>query len=185
MALVNDITVDIPEAQGIKCRFTGRPMRIVAHICEGTVTYSVPKSFTLYEPQSSVEELYRRASMRNGFAGAVDGEELLTDPYTGKRMSLKETPDGRFYFDGGFDPTCATLSLPGLIQRLTGKTVGEPPKAESVEHPGDMTPDDSDLAHKAVEDLTEEAAEKMVRVIPGANMGKVTVSMSRPNKKGK
>ena len=48
-----------------------------------------------------------------------------------------------------------------------------------------MTPDESDLAHKQVEDLTEAAAEKMVKVIPGATRGRTTVSMSTPSRKGK
>lgn len=182
MATVNDIVIECPEARGIRCRFTGRPMEIVAHVCEGTVTYSVPKAFSLYEPQASVDLLYQRASMRDGMMGAVDRDECLVDPYSGKRMSLRETPDGKFYFDGGFDPTCATMSLPELIRGLTGKVVDAAPEATSIEHPGDLTPDDSDLAHVQVEDLTEEAAEKMAKVIPGATRGRTTVSMSRKGK---
>ena len=185
MALVSNIVIECPEAQGIKCKFTGRPTKIVAHVCEGVVTYSVPKAFSLYEPQASIDLLYQRASMRNGLMGVVDKEQCLIDPYTGKQMTLRETPDGRFYFDGGFDPACASLSLPDLIRNLTGRTVESAPEAVSIEHPGDMTPDDSDLAHKQVEDLTEAAAEKMVKVIPGATHGRTTVSMSTPSRKGK
>lgn len=183
MAQVYNVAITCPEAQGIRCPYTGESLTVVAHVCEGIVTYSVPDAFTPAKPVVSLDELYALASRRDGRDEAVDNEGALVDPYSGRRMEVRETSDGRFYLAGGFDPTCATMSLPALTAGLTGRKVDAAPKAESVEHVGDMTPDDSDLAHKAVEDLTEEAGEKMAKVIPGATRGRTTVSMSRGGKR--
>jgi len=184
MSLVNRVPLSCPEVNGLICPYTGKPLAVVASICNGVATYNAPAAFSLGKPVASAELLYRRASMRNGLYGNVSMDEAVYDAYTGEELELVRTDDGKFYFTGGFDPTRPCFSLSEFVRKAScGKRdLDAPPQATSVEHVGDMTPDDSDSAHKVVDDLTEEAAQKIVDAIPGANKGR-TVTGYRGGKK--
>lgn len=173
--MVNRVRLTCPEAVGIRNPYDGNEMAIYANICEGVVTYSAPDTFTLRKPCKSAASLYRLASMRGGVAGSAEGDEVTTNPYDGLPLELKESKDG-FWFDGGFDPTVASMDLAEFIRLAScGERIIEtPPEATSIEHPGDMTPDDSDAAHKVVDEETERAAHEMVHAM-GADKGHVSV----------
>ena len=171
MAQVQKVVLSCPEVEGLICPFTGKPLTVVAHIHEGVTTYSAPDAFHLGAPVKTIQELYRRASMRNGITGLVPDDHINIDPYSGEPFSLVKTSQGTFYFDGGWNPTYPCLSLAECVKRLSaGKRVlGTAPKAQSVEQVGDMTPDDSGAAHTVVDEETEKAADQIVKMIPGAN----------------
>ena len=174
MSAIKRVSLSCPEVQGLKCPFTGKSLKIIASICDGVVTYNAPDAFTLRKPVSSASELYRRASMRNGVYGVIPQAEVSLDPYSGEALTLTQTDDGKLFFDGGWDPTYPCLSLAECVYRLScrKRILDTAPEARSVEHVGDMTPDDSDSAHKVVDDLTEEAAQKVADAIPGVNKGR-------------
>lgn len=177
MSQVSHVLLTCLEARGLKCPFTGKELQIYAHICDGVVTYSAPKAFTLREPRKDVALLYRYASMRNGIMGSVTMEQSLIDPYTKEEFVLAEGADGTVWFEGGFDPRCACMSLAEFISKASCGTrvIDEPPPATSVEHPGDMTPNDDGEVHNAVDEITEQAAHEIVNAIPGANKGRTVV----------
>lgn len=183
MANVNHVKLTCPEATGLEDPFTGKPLEIFAHICDGIVTYSAPDAFSLRVPQLTVEKLLDRASTRKGIRGQAEGDDRLVDPYTKEQLTLVED-GGKYYFDGGFDPTVACLDLVEFIRVASCGTrvIAPPPEATSVEKIPDLTPNDDDAAHKVVDDLTEEAAHKIVDAIPGANKGRTTVGFREPAK---
>ena len=190
MSKATEINITAREARGIKCPFTGQELQIVGHIDGGHIVYNAPEAFSLAEPQASVERLYARASMRNGVEGAVSREEAMTDPYTGARFTLKQLPDGRFMFRGGFDPHRAMMSLAEFVKTASRgeRAFGEAPKATSVEHIEDDVPtvaDDTNDPHKVVEEMSEKAAHDIAKAA-GLDHGRTTVAVSRNAKaKGK
>lgn len=184
---IKDFKVTASFAAGLKDLFTGKPIEIIGHISGPIVTYSAPDAFTLTEPQTSVDTLYYRASMRNGIAGIVPRESSVICPYTGERMTLERTPDGRWYFSGGFNPRRARMSLAEFVNLASGgaKKVAEPPKAETIskiETEPQEPVDEPDIG----EELNE-VAEKVTKAL-GADHGRTTVSMAvkeKPREKPK
>lgn len=185
MALVKRFPLTCDEARGLTCPFTGKELVIYANVCEGVVTYNAPKAFSLHTPRASLDALLRDASMRNGVYGVVSPEDIYKDPYSGDDFTVVKTDDGKYYFQGGWDPQLPSFSLADCIRNLScGKRVLDAaPKAESVEHIAELKPDDSDSAHVVVDDLTEKAAQEIVNVIPGVNKGRTTTGYRGGRKK--
>ena len=185
MANVNHIKLTCPEARGLKCPYTGKEYVVYAHICDGLVTYNVPAAFTLRKPRKSAATLYHDASMRNGIYGAVDFNGSLIDPFTKVQMSLREDK-GEYWMEGGFDPTLGSLNFEDFIFKLScgNRQLKKAEKATSVEHVGDMTPDDSDAAHKVVDEETQKAAEEFIKAA-GANKGRTVTGYQKPVTKEK
>lgn len=181
MSKTADIEITAREACGIRCPFTGAELHIVGHIDGGHIVYNAPDAFSLAEPQESIERLYARASMRNGVEGGITRDESLTDPYTGNRLTLKQLPDGRYIFRGGFDPRRAMMSLAEFVKIASrGERVfGEAPQATSVEHVEEDVPtvaDESDAPHTVVEEISEKAAHDVTKAL-GLDHKKTTVAM--------
>ena len=186
MAKATEIIITDKCVRGLKCPFTGQELKVVGHIGGGHIVYNAPEAFSLSEPQASVERLYARATMRNGVEGAVSREEAMIDPYTKNRFELKQLPDGRFQFRGGFDPRMGRMSLAEFVTLAScGKRrMTPPPEATSVEHIEEEVPteaDDSNDPHKAVEEMSEKAAHDIAKAA-GLDHGKVAVSMTAPAK---
>lgn len=181
--MVNRVKLTCPEVLGLKNPYDGKELVVVANICEGVVTYSAPDAFTVRKPQKTLSMLLRLASMRNGTYGSVEGDDVLVNPYDGTPMAIGQDNEGGVYLDGGFDPTVACMNLAEFVKGASCGTriLEEPPKAESVEHPGDMTPDDSDSAHTVVDEETERAAHEMVKAM-GADKGHVMVGATGRDK---
>lgn len=181
--MVNRVKLTCPEVLGLKNPYDGKELVVVANICEGVVTYSAPDAFTVRKPQKTLSMLLRLASMRNGTYGSVEGDDVLVNPYDGTPMAIGMDDGGGVYLDGGFDPTVACMNLAEFVKGASCgmRILEEPPKAESVEHPGDMTPDDSDSAHTVVDEETERAAHEMVKAM-GADKGHVMVGATGRDK---
>lgn len=190
MALVTHVPLTCDEARGIRCPYTGREHKIVMHICEDVVTYSVPDAFDLSEPRASIADLYDAAGMRDGILGAVPPEDALVDPYDpNTRLTLAEGPDG-YYLEGGFNPREASMNLSEFIRKLSRgeRNMGPAPAAQSVEHPGDFkeSDDPNDKPHEAMDEFSQKIAEQMTQAMPGVSIAtKVSMSVAESKGKGK
>lgn len=119
MSKVIDVVVTAPEASGVRCPFTGDPMEIHMVVQPGGVMFSAPDAFTLSEPVESYERLLLRATTRNGVSGAVPSNATPLCPYTGEALRLRELPDGRVCFVGGFNPRAGFKTLGEFLYRAT------------------------------------------------------------------
>lgn len=181
--MTNKVTV--PRARGIKCPYTGKEIDVFLTVGNGTVLYSCPGAFTLREPVGGLAELQDRASMRNGVCGAADGTKHPRCAYTGEKLLLRNLPDGRYFYAGGFNPRQAYRDLDELLYFLTMRngTASRPrpgPKVpvERTREPPRARPGD---AVKPM-DATLETMEKLA----AAHMERGTmVSMSVTGKAGK
>lgn len=185
MSNVIHTRLQCPEVKGLIDKYTGRELEVFAHISEGVVTYSAPGAFSLRVPQTSVDALMRRASMRGGIAGAVGPGAALKCAYTGADLAVRQNDKGLYYLEGGFDPTVACMSLGEFVEKAScgERKVEKAPEARaSVEIP-DMTPNDDDAAHKVVDEETEKAAHEMAKVVPGAMKGRVVTGWEGDAKK--
>lgn len=145
----NEVVVDSPAVNGLVCAYTGTPFHVVMRAIPGFVTFSAPDAFSLHEPvdQKDIPLLLLRASMRNGVAGAVSDEKRMFDAYTGARLVLTKTAEGKYYLEGGFNPRAGKRSLAEFIKYASmrdGKPtceVSEPPKSrEDVRSAPALTP---------------------------------------------
>lgn len=119
MTEARDVVVTVREVEKLFCPYTGKHVEVHMLVKPGSITFCAPKAFTLAEPVGSVEELLRRASMRDGVSGVVDGAGARVDVYTGEELRLREFPDGRVCFTGGFNPRSACDSLEEFLYRFT------------------------------------------------------------------
>lgn len=176
---VSHVEMTCAVAKGIRCPYTKNEYKVVMHICGDVVTYSAPGAFSLRTPRRTLKQLMDDASMRGGVRGAASGIDAATDAHTGETLVLAHDRRG-YWFENAFDPSQATMDLATFLRALScgERNVTAPDKAISIEHPGELTEDDSDLAHKSCEELSQETADKMVRVMPGVTHGRNTVSMS-------
>ena len=178
---VKEFKVSSPVADDLVDPYTGAVLTIVGRVSGAFVTYSSPTAFTLSEPQESIERLYARASMRNGVEGMASKDESLKCAYTGAALSLERTPDGKWYFSGGFNPRSGRLSLAeyvGLASRGTGVT-SDPDPCESIPT---MESEKVDApSTDAVGEELEQIAGEVCKSI-GADNGRTTVSGFRRKK---
>lgn len=183
---IRTFTVDHPAARGLVDPYTGNPIDVVGRVSGHVVTFSAPDAFSLAIPVGSVDTLYDRASMRGGVAGAVTRDESLVCAYTGERMALAQTPDGKWCFRGGFNPRRAHLSLAEFIRKASCGTrdISDPAKAEmatGLPTDPDAGKADAEAADAVGEELNE-AAETFCKAA-GLDRGKTTVSMAAPAKR--
>lgn len=147
-----DVIVNSELARGLVCPFTKRPLVVHLRVLPGVTLFCAPDAFSLYEP-CEITTLYLRASMRDGVAGSVLGDDRLIDPYTGKRMEIKPAGPGLYYFSGGFNPRAGVTTLAAFVAAasmrngVSSRPVTEPPKAvepvKAPEIPKAHVPDDT------------------------------------------
>ena len=149
---------------GIKCPYTEDVLDVYITVGKGSVLYSCPGAFTLAEPVGSLAELQDRASMRNGVHGAADGAKKPKCAYTGESLRMRVLPDGRYMYEGGFNPRRAFFDLDELLYYLTmrgGKASRARPAGlrpvEAVREPPPRRPD----GRVSPSDATLEAMEKV------------------------
>lgn len=180
---MKSIAVTAPEAQRLRCPFTGKPLTVHMHISPGSVTFSAPDAFSLKVPRGSLKTLLDDASMRNGVYGAVTVDKAMTDPYTGEKLRVREFPDGRVCLIGGFNPRAAVSTLGEFIYRASmrdGVTDMTPPVSIKIEKPEAHRPEP-----KAEEEVSEETMEAAERIVSDAvkdgklEVSSTTVHMSR------
>ena len=167
--MTNKVTV--PRALGLKCPYTGEGLDVYLTVVQGGVLYSCPHAFTLAEPVGSLAELQDRASMRNGVRGVADGAARPACAYTGERLLLRELPDGRYMYAGGFNPRRAFTDLDELLYYLTmrnGVATREKPgpripvervRPEPPKRPDERT-EPSDATLEAMEKVASEHMER-------------------------
>ena len=88
MTEARDVVVTVREVEKLFCPYTGKHVEVHMLVKPGSITFCAPKAFTLAEPVGSVEELLRRASMRDGVSGVVNGPDARVDVYTGEELRL-------------------------------------------------------------------------------------------------
>lgn len=179
MTEARDVVVTVREAERLFCPYTGKHVEVHMYVKPGSITYCAPHAFTLAEPVATLEELLRRASMRDGVAGVAAGDDARTDVRTGEPLVLRELPDGRVFFSGGFNPRAACDSLEEFLYRFTmrgGKAVMPEPKAFQPVKPERLfAPKHRDTE---ISEDTARAADSLVRK-SGKFEKKTVVSMSR------
>lgn len=163
MSLIKDILVTAPEAQGIKCPYTGKPLDIYMRISAGIVTFSAPEALSLAIPWPSVADLREAAAMRDGSPAEGPGSVCA---YTGAPIEVVETEDGQYYMKGAFNPRRSYLSLQKLLKDLSrGAVVTEaPPTAETIpEIQTELDEDQKFEIPQEAHERTERAAQQFVR----------------------
>lgn len=182
MALIKDILVMAPEARGITCPYTGHPIDVYMRVASGIVTYSAPYAVSLAVPHDSREELLRLAATRRGVQGPEHYAE--TCAYTNRKVTLRETPDGKFYMEGAFNPRMASMNREGFLKTLScgAVNVSKPLQCKTVpEIQVGLDEDQKFDLSQDVQEMTEKAADQFVR---GAGIdNSVKVSMATPSKK--
>jgi hypothetical protein len=141
MSKIVDVVVTAPEAAEVKCPYTGKRMEVHMVVQPGSVVFSAPDAFTLSEPVGTMEELLLRASMRNGMTGSVPKGATQRCPYTGKTLRIREMPDGRVCFVGGFNPRAGSPSLGEFLYYATmrdGVPTRNRPECMKAERPSQV-----------------------------------------------
>lgn len=182
MAKLKDILVNAPEATGICCPYTGKPLAIYMRISTGVVTFSAPRALSLAVPWDDRDQLLKCASYRNG--EPVEGASAVC-AYTGAPLTLTETPDGKFYMAGAFNPRGAHLGLQRFIGLLSRREPPETPPRATLPVDIATAPDEGQVFELPQEahERTERAAEEFVR-----NTGidrTVRVSMAKKPKRSR
>lgn len=164
MAHIKDVLVTIPEAVGILCPYTGRPLDVYMRISSGLVTFSAPKAMSLAVPYTDRSELLKVAGLRDGVAGPEGAETVCA--YTGANLVVETTSDGRYYMRGAFNPRSAHISLPKFLSILSRNAVNlsAPLPCRTIpEIPTEVDEDQKFEIPQEAHERTEKAAEQFVR----------------------
>lgn len=164
MAPVRDVVVTVPAVERLYCPHTGKKVEVHMLVRPGSIVFCAPAAFTLAEPVKGLDNLYRKASMRNGVTGTIGKDKAGRDLFTGKLLRLREHGNDMYSFAGGFNPRAACSSLEEFLYRFTMRdgvaTMPEPqefsaekPAAHHQVHAHDtqVSQDTLDAAAKAVE----------------------------------
>lgn len=111
MLTVNEIAENIC-LKNLIDPYTGQAMEVRVISIGSVFMYSAPEAYSPSEWRTSMEELLRLASSRNGVAGAAGEDPVCA--YTGKTLVLENDPELGFRLVGGWDPTLP-LSSPELF----------------------------------------------------------------------
>lgn len=182
-AQARDVVVTVQAVERLYCPHTGKKVEVHMIVRPGSIVFCAPAAFTLAEPVKGLDNLYRKATMRNGVTGTISKEKGTYDLFTGKKMRLRELGNDMYCFTGGFNPRAACESLEEFLYRFTmrdGKAVLPEPKGLVVEQPAvthiplkkETTVSDAtlDAAVEAVEKSGK--FEKKSMVTAGANLKK-------------
>lgn len=164
MSHIKDVLVTAPEAVGITCPYTGRPLDVYMRIVSGLVTFSSPDALSLAVPHADRDELLRKARLRNGVAGPKGSEAVCA--YTGNAIAVETTPDGKYYMKGAFNPRSAHMGLYRFLAKLSRGSVDlqTPPPCTTVpDIPTDLDEDQRFEIPQDAHERTEKAAEQFVR----------------------
>lgn len=160
---IRDVVVTARIAERLFCPYTGKKVEVHMYVQPGSITFCAPGAFTLSEPVDSMKVLLQRSTMRNGVSGVVPVSKGAVDLFTGRRLQVREFPDGRCCYVGGFNPRAACPTLGEFVYRYTmrdGKATMPKPKemkAERVERRPPPPKKDVDPSAETVK-----AAEKAV-----------------------
>ena len=183
MTEARDVVVTVKEAERLFCPYTGKHVEVHMLVKPGSITFCAPHAFTLAEPVKDVAELNRRASMRDGVTGVVNGPNLRVDLYTGDPLRLRELADGRVCYVGGFNPRAACESLEEFLYRFTmrnGEAKMKPPKEFEAVKPKRMT-----FGRKKDVDVSEDTMRFAHEMVAGSGKfsKKTRVSMAGGSRK--
>lgn len=164
MSRIKDVLVTAPEAVGITCPYTGKPLDVYMRIASGFVTFSAPEAMSLSVPYASKAKLLKDARLRNGVVGPEGSEAVCA--YTGNVITVETTPDGKYYMRGAFNPRSAHTNLYRLLAKLSRGAVDlqTPPPCTTVpEIQTELDEDQKFEIPQEAHERTEKAAEQFVR----------------------